>query len=572
MKKFIASALGAAILLSSASMSVFADGVTSSVYTIDTDRNVVKGVSPFTTVQTFEANFSGGEVEVVNVDGSQMADNAYATENVYARIDGRNYRIDVDWPYDSVQYYGRDYRSDGDVIFEKASASFNSTVDGQPAMANSGFAYATSGYKLGYGDGNYASVTSNHKTTVTKRTNAVGEPIYEIANNAPRYAFLRSHYSSVTSENSAQSALTTITKGKISVTTATFKANQMGNFSIFHNTSGYATGFKGDRPFADFTYTTNPKYIPNAVHFTEDGTIKVGGTYVNGASADQRTPANTISGVTWEAGREYTVSIIQKVNDGGSRYANVYGIYLNGQKIYPYSGIATDGSHFTYNSSTGAVSMTTRGNDYKYNGGISAVLVGAAPKNADDDFKVDLSDLKVYTISAVGNYKPAMDADITLTSDDQYITIDNKAAVVTSTRGAVTASRFTNTGYKIAVNGNIIKVVSDDGLTAKTYSLIDTYDPAAVSALTQVYGSDGSVETESDGVWAKAFTFTVTPNDDTVSTVKVTAKGSNNETLKQESWTGSLSGEGNVSFGIIAATRTEGGLDGITFTPSIEID
>ena len=478
MKKLMAAILCIALALSVMSIGVFADEVvveeaTSSVYTINESRKRIEGVAPFTTVQAFEANWETGDVQVVNVDGSLMADDAYATDNVYAKINGEFYNIDVNWPYDSVQHYGRNYRTDGDVIFEKESANFNSTVGGQDARTNSGFAYATSAYKLGDASGAAPTIPSGSKTLITKQTNEVGDPIYIIANNAPRYGFLRSHYSSASYESSTQSALTTITKGKVSVTTATFKADMMGNFSIHHNAAGYATSFKGDASFDTFTYSANGTYIPNAVHFTEDGTIKVGGTYVNGAAAAARTPAHTTS-ATWEAGKEYTVSIVQKVNDGGSRYGFVYGIYVNGEKIFPTGSHAADSSgHFGYDSSRAATKMNTRSSDYKYLGGISAVLVGAAPKNASDDFSVELSDLKVYTVDSAAAYEAtkAMDADIELVSTDANITIDNKAATVVSTLGAVSADRFNMPGYKVAVNGNVLTVVSEDGLTAKKYAV-----------------------------------------------------------------------------------------------------
>lgn len=476
MKKLMAAILCIALAFSVMSIGVFADEVvveeaTSSVYTINEGRKRIEGVAPFTTVQAFKANWETGDVQVVNIDGSLMADDAYATDNVYARINGEVYNIDVNWPYDSVQHYGRNYRTDGDVIFEKESANFNSTVGGQDARTNSGFAYATSAYKLGDASGAAPTIPSGSKTLITKQTNEVGDPIYVIANNAPRYGFLRSHYSSASYESQTQSALTELTRGKVSVTTATFKADMMGNFSIHHNAAGYATSFKGDASFDTFTYSANGTYIPNAVHFTDDGKIKVGGTYVNGATSAARTPAHTTS-ATWEAGKEYTVSIVQKVNDGGSRYGFVYGIYVNGVKIFPTGSHAADSSgHFGYDSSRAATKMNTRSSDYKYLGGVSAVLVGAAPKNAGDDFSVELSDLKVYTLASAADYMGEMDADITLASDDEYITIDNDAATVTSTLGAVTADRFTMDGYSVAVNGNVLTVVSADGLTAKKYAV-----------------------------------------------------------------------------------------------------
>ncbi len=508
MKKLMAAVLCIALAFSVMSVGVFAEEVveeaTSSVYTINEGRKRVEGVAPFTTVQAFEANWETGDVQVVNVDLTEMDDTAYATDNVYARINGEFYKIDVNWPYDSVQHYGRNYRTDGDVIFTKASANFNSTVDNQPALGNSGFAYATSGYKLGDASGAAPSIPSGCETVITKQTNEVGDPIYVIENNAPRYAFLRSHYIYSTSESNV-TALTTLTKGKVSVTTATFKADMMGNFSIHHNAPGYINGsYKSDQPLEGFTYGGYAQYIPNAVHFAQDGTVKIGGTYNNGSSAADRTPGISTN-YTWEAGKEYTVSIVQQVRTGAdpARYAQVYGVYINGEKVFPFAESEKDGSQFTYLSSTGAYQMKTRGSNYKFTGGISAVLVGAAPANASDDFSVELSDLKVYTVDSAAAYEAtkAMDADITLVSADEDIVIDNKAATVVSSLGAVTASRFTMDGYKVAVNGNVLTVVSEDGLTAKKYAVTH-----GTSIQTGFYNAENGQEIDSaDGVEVVGF-------------------------------------------------------------------
>ena len=88
MKKFISAILSIAMVLSCVSISVQAEEtetvtVTSSKYAIDTASKKISGVAPLTKVGAFESTFSGATVNVVNVDGSSMDDNAYATENVF---------------------------------------------------------------------------------------------------------------------------------------------------------------------------------------------------------------------------------------------------------------------------------------------------------------------------------------------------------------------------------------------------------------------------------------------------------------------------------------------------------
>ena len=516
MKKFISAILSIAMVLSCVSISVQAEEtetvtVTSSKYAIDTASKKISGVAPLTKVSAFESTFSGATVNVVNVDGSSMDDNAYATENVFVNIDGKLYKIDVEYPYDPIHTIGRNNRADGDILFEKASANFNSTVDGQAVFLPSGFAYATSGYKLGYEGGSYAAVTSDHKTVITKQSEN-GQPVYVIENNAPRYAFLRSHYSSASYESQAQSELTNITKGKYSVTTVSFKTDKMGNFSLHHNAAGYATAFKGDAALERFTYNGNAKYIPNAIHFTEDGKVKIGGTYSNGEDVTDRSAAHTTS-ATWEAGKEYTVSVVQKLNDGGSRYGYVYGVYLDGVKIFPMGNEAKDSSgHFAYQSSKGAYSMTTRGDDYKYYGGISAVLVGAAPVNGDN-IKLTLSDVKVYTVGAPADYTGNIDKDLTLANATD-VEVDNSASSIdVSTEETVASLRAKYTDYAISVynaggtqpessanleTGMSARFVSKDGLQSKLYSITATSRYNQTEPESTVYTVDTAAKTISN--------------------------------------------------------------------------
>ena len=491
MKKIISSVLSTAMLLSCVTTIVSADepvAASSTVYTIDASAKKVSKVAPLTTVAKFKSNITDDEkIEVINVDGTVMPDNAYATENVFAKIDGSLYKISVEYPYDPINTYGRNNRKDGDVLFQIESANFNSTVDNQPVLTNSGFAYAISGYKLGDASGAAPALNAGARTLITKQTED-GEPVYVIQNNAPRYAFLRSHYSGASYESQTQSALTDITKGKVSVTTVTFKSDKMGNVSLHHNAAGYATSFKGDAALERFTYSGNATYIPNAIHFTEDGTIKIGGTYTNiGISAADRTPKHTTA-ATWEANKEYTVSVVQKLNEGGGRYGYVYGVYVNGEKIFPKGNEAKDSnSHFSYSSSKDAYSMTTRSGDHKYLGGISSVLVGAAPKTAGEDIKVSFSDVKVYTIDAASLYTGDIDSELALENAEE-VEIDGTVINV-YTEETVESLRAKYPEYAIAVynadgtqpaatdnlaTGMSAKVVSDNGLQVKLYSISAT--------------------------------------------------------------------------------------------------
>ena len=87
MKRFISAALSTAVALSCLSTGVYAEAVSES-YTIDTQTKIISKVAPLTKVSAFKNNITGAEVEVVNVDGTAMDDSAYATENVFAKIDG----------------------------------------------------------------------------------------------------------------------------------------------------------------------------------------------------------------------------------------------------------------------------------------------------------------------------------------------------------------------------------------------------------------------------------------------------------------------------------------------------
>ena len=98
MKRFISAVLSTAVVLSCLSTGVYAEAVSES-YTIDTQTKIISKVAPLTKVSVFKNNITGAETEVVNVDGTVMDDDAYATENVFAKIDGELYGIDVEYAY-----------------------------------------------------------------------------------------------------------------------------------------------------------------------------------------------------------------------------------------------------------------------------------------------------------------------------------------------------------------------------------------------------------------------------------------------------------------------------------------
>lgn len=79
---------------------------------------------------------------------------------------------------------------------------------------------------------------------------------------------------------------------------------------------------------------------------------------------------------------------------------------------------------------------------------------------------------------------------------------------------------------------------------------IPTFTPAEVSEVTQ----EVAPWTAGDGTWANAFKFTVTPNDDVITGVKVTAKGATADKTFSSDTT--LSGESGVIFGVIASTTS----------------
>ena len=503
MKKFISAILSIAMVLSCVSISVHAEVTSTAGYTINADTKIISGVAPLTKVGAFESTFSGATVNVVNVDGSDMDDNAYATENVFVNIGKELYKIDVEYPYDPIKIYGGGYRRDGDILFAKESANFNSTVNGQYLIPNSGFDYAISGYKLGDASGAAPALGSGNKTKITKQTEN-GQPVYLIENDAPRYAFLRSHYSST-----SDTALTNATKGKYSVTTVTFKTDKMGNFSLHHNTAGTVGGtFKADNPAEVFVDTNYVQYLPNAVHFTEDGTVKIGATYTNvGVTAPMRTPAHTTD-ATWEAGKEYTVTVVQKVNEN-STDANVYGVYVDGVKIFPTEKTqSSESTQFAYDAANGAYSMNAKAGN-QYHGGISSVVLGTAPKTTGDKITLTLSDVKVYALDNLEDFSVNIDKDLAL-ANATGVKVDNSTAKINVYASETVASLrakypdyafsvYNSDGTQPAASANLetgmsAKIVSNDGLQTKLYGIIAT----TVVPESNVYTVDTAAKTISN--------------------------------------------------------------------------
>ena len=77
---------------------------------------------------------------------------------------------------------------------------------------------------------------------------------------------------------------------------------------------------------------------------------------------------------------------------------------------------------------------------------------------------------------------------------------------------------------------------------------------------------DKDTFTENDGVWAKTFKFTVTPNSDVVTGVTVKPSEGESKTMSV-----SLSGKGSAVFGIIAASTEEENLADVSFETSIMV-
>jgi hypothetical protein len=291
-------------------------------------------------------------------------------------------------------------------------------------------------------------------------------------NDSNNYAYLRSHYTESSSNTTDLYSATRIdyNPGKI-VTTVEFEADKLGNISVFNNTPvrSKSTGklSKGDASVEGLIHSVEMPYAPNSVHFLEDGTVKLGGIYSD-YSVSTRSPIQETD-FTWEPGKKYTVSIVQKYTYGG-REAYVYGVYVNGEKIFPNDktvGYTANNSSRVVPLSDGSFKIGTKTDDIRHGGGLSSIMIGTAPKTANENLTVTLSDTKVYTVA---EYNADMDKEIILTSNTSKVVIDNENAVIRC-MDSFDASSI-ETDVKVKLTGDRLRVVSADGLVSKTYTVV----------------------------------------------------------------------------------------------------
>lgn len=461
MKKFIAAVLSAAIALGTLSMGVYAE-TTSTAYDIDETSKTISKVAPLTTVAAFKSNIEGAEsIEVLNVDGSVASDTAYATENMVVKIDSEDYKIAVKYPYAPIQDQGA-YLDDGRVLYNKSADTIDNST-----MVNTGFTKVQVYDKIGYGSDVASPANTATQTVKGTKETVNGEAVYILENDSNKYAYLRSHYSESSNYSTElNNAIDSWTKNPI-VTTVEFTADKLGNISVYNNTpvrNGQKNITKGDSAVDNLIYSVEMQYAPNSVHFLEDGSVKLGGIYAN-YSKDYRTPAQETN-FKWEAGKKYTVSIVQRYIRG-AREAYVDGVYVNGTKIFPNEKTVGHTDNRVALQNDGTFKIGTKSSGVTHGGGLSSIMIGTAPKTADENLKVTVSDVKVYTAEA---YNPAIDTDITVESTESTVMVDNENAVIYYL-GTFDSSVLSTTA-KLAVDGNKVKAVSADGLVSKTYTLV----------------------------------------------------------------------------------------------------
>ena len=94
-------------------------------------------------------------------------------------------------------------------------------------------------------------------------------------------------------------------------------------------------------------------------------------------------------------------------------------------------------------------------------------MIGTAPKAPGENLKVLLSDVKVYSADA---YNASKDADIILKSKNSTVFVDNDNAIIKCV-GSISAEDF-ETSAKLKAESGYLKAVSQDGLKAKTYTIV----------------------------------------------------------------------------------------------------
>lgn len=478
MKKLVSCILSAAIIMSCCVFSVHAQ-ISSAVYAIDADAKIVSGVAPFTPVPEFLAGFENAEnLRVVNIDGTEMK-TGYATENVFLKsADGSMYSIRVNYAYNPIHNSGAAL-SDTTELYNLSADMLTTSL--RPVSEGGFFGVQAYG-KIAYGQ-NPPSNTASQTVRAVKTTEN-GQPVYVIENDSNNYAYMRSHYSqSLNYTTELVSKLGGRYVATPIITTVSFEADKLGNIALFNNSpksDGTDTKAFGDFGMDSFVYSEEIPYIPNSIQFTEDGKIMVGGSYGDWET-NKKAPAND-TGRTWEPGRKYTVSVVEKLARNG-REGYVYGIYVNGEKVFPSAlSLGHAGGRLAYDAQNDYYKMNNRDASHLYGGGVSSIMFGTAPKTPGENMTVKLSDVKVYTAAA---FNPQMDGDITLSADEGFRVDNDGAGIVccaasvsqleAALRGA-SVNVYNADGTEAAANTPVtsdmyVKAVSADGLSAKSYSI-----------------------------------------------------------------------------------------------------
>ena len=500
MKKFVSALLGAAIAVSMLPSGVFAEAGSES-YAIDAQTKTVSQVAPLTKVADFKSSITGADVEVVNVDGSTMADDAYATENVFAKIDGELYKIETKALYQPIRDKG-DSLADGAVLYSLAANELTGDT------LNSSFGFNRIGLfgKFGTGKDNAAPANTADQTLKATKTTSGGETVYRIENNSNNYAFVRTHAGYKTSVDTDLRKATQ--NYGYAVTSYSFKADRLGNISVFHNMptfDGSNACSNYDAPMSALIGYGRTRYAGNALHFTEDGKIMVGGNYEND-TADNRKPYFTVG--SWTAGTEYNVSIVQKANTQ-NREHRVAGIYINGEKVFPLPEHTGDGNGLAYQTD-GTYRMY--GYSSPYYPGISSVFFATAPKAAGENFTIDLSDFEIYGLGSAEAFDAAVTKQNISLSDAENVTVtenngENKPALTL-------AAAETAGGLKAKYPGVIMGIYNADGTLAADADSIETGMTAKIAS--------------ADGLQGKTYAITApvseTVPESTVYTVDTAAK------------------------------------------------
>lgn len=469
MKKLLSAMLSAAMITGGFTAVYAEDLPESDIYTVDNETMTVSGVEPLTSVQDFLDGFATNGMTVVNIDGSEMPENAYATDNTYLMSpSGELYSIRLKYAYNPIEENGAQLEDSTLISGDIEAAGF--------AMVQT---YGRLGSDIKYDEDNI----NTNKTKITEN----GEPVYLLENNSDNYSYLRSHYTESTNYSTELQASigSDALSGKPIVTTVTFEADKLGTVSVFHNVPIRNAGYKitrGDSGMDNALYSVELPYAANSVHFTETGDIKLGGMYTNyGVSS---IPAQE-TGLKWVPGKKYTVSIVQRFVKGG-REGYIDGVYVNGSKIFPNDKTIGHADGRVALQEDGSFKIGTRSNDVRYGGGISSIMVGTVPRSSDETLTVRLSDVKIYTPQS---YNSLIDADISMASEK--VRIDNDYAEITYS-GHMSVQEITDsieTDAKLAVfysdgtkalsgddlaSGMYVKAVSEDGLASKTYSITET--------------------------------------------------------------------------------------------------